>query len=148
MIITTTVYLTADGGIRLSTRSDSKPKKGELPALLEIEVPDHFFQPQSVTLRATVAGPTPAAVTASAPARNGNGNGHQPPRIDADVIPWTATRIRRVQSLAGLDDETFARRLNVSLQILHPWKTATKPVTLGAADAAKLEALEAEAVTG
>jgi hypothetical protein len=149
MIITTTVYLTADGGIRLATRSDSTPKKGELTATLELDVPEALFAPQSVTLRATVAGPAPAAVTAArAPVRsNGNGNGHQPPRIDADATPWTATRIRRAQSLAGLDDETFARRLNVSLQILHAWKTATKLVTLGAADAAKLEAIEAEAVT-
>lgn len=143
MIITTTVYLTADGGIRLATRSDSKPKKGELTATLVLDVPDTLFQPQSVTLRATVAGAKPEPIVP--PIRNGNG--HQPPRDEAEATPWTATRIRRVQSLSGMDDETFARTLNVSLQILHAWKTATKPVKLAAADAARLEAIEAEAMT-
>lgn len=140
MIITTTVSLTADGGIRLATRSDSKPKKGELTATLELEVPENLFQPQSVTLRATVAGAAPAAVTAaSAPPRT-NGTA---PADDGDS--WTAVRVRRLMALLGIDAEALAARLGVSMSLVRGWERATGAISVNVTIRTKLAALEAEA---
>ncbi len=143
MIITTTVYLTADGGIRLATRSDSTPKKGELTATLELDVPEALFAPQSVTLRATVAGPAPAAVTAArAPVRS-NGT---PPADDGDI--WTAVRVRRLMALLGIDAEALAARLGVSMSLVRGWERASGAISVNIAIRTKLAALEAEASVG
>jgi hypothetical protein len=140
MIITTTVYLTADGGIRLATRSDSKPKKGELTATLVLEVPETLFQPQSVTLRATVAGAATAVVTAaSAPPRT-NGT---PPADDGDS--WTAVRVRRLMALLGIDADALAARLGVSMSLVRGWERANGAISVNVAIRTKLTALEAEA---
>lgn len=140
MIITTTVYLTADGGIRLATRSDSKPKKGELTAALELEVPESLFQPQSVTPRATVASVVPTVAPASVPARNGNSTA---PADDGDI--WTAVRVRRLMALLGTDAEALAARLGVSLSLVRGWERANGAVSVNVAIRTKLAALEAEA---
>jgi DNA-binding transcriptional regulator YiaG len=140
MIITTTVYLTADGGIRLATRSDSKPKKGELTATLVLDVPETLFQPQSVTLRATVASAAPAAVTAASTPPRTNGTA---PADDGDI--WTAVRVRRLMALLGIDAEALAARLGVSLSLVRGWERTNGAISVNVAIRTKLAALEAEA---
>lgn len=140
MIITTTVYLTADGGIRLVTRSDSKPKKGELTATLVLEVPESLFQPQSVTLRATVASAKPEPIVS--PIRNGASDG-TPLADDGDI--WTAVRVRRLMALLGIDAEALAARLGVSMSLVRGWERATGAISVNVAVRTKLAALEAEA---
>lgn len=140
MIITTTVYLTADGGIRLATRSDSKPKKGELTATLVLDVPETLFQPQSVTLRATVVGAKPEPVAAVRETIRANGI---LPVDDGDI--WTAVRVRRLMALLGIDAEALAARLGVSMSLVRGWERATGAISVNVAIRTKLSALEAEA---
>jgi hypothetical protein len=140
MIITTTVYLTADGCIRLATRSDSTPKKGELMATLGLDVPDTLFQPQSVTLRATVASGKPEPIVP--PIRNGSSNGTAP-ADDGDI--WTAVRVRRLMALLGIDAEALAARLGVSMSLVRGWERATGAISVNVAIRTKLSGLEAEA---
>jgi len=142
MIITTTVYITADGGIRLATRSDSKPRKGELAATLVLEVPDSAFNPPALTLRATVAGAKPEPVTKPVTQPTVvNGNGAPPPMKDV----WTSERLRRVMALVDLDAETLTRRIGVSTATVRAWERAPRPFEPSEPAREKLAALETQA---
>lgn len=134
MIITTTAYITATGGIRLAT-AKGKARKGELAITLALDVPDTVFAPAPITMRATLA--PPAAMPAPTPVvhRNGNGSGE----------PWTAERIRLVRAATGMTEEEFARAVGVTLGIVREWERTPRPMTPSNAILARLAELEQSA---